>query len=147
MSKLYKTARGQNVNMDKIKMANESAIAVGNMKVNARGDLLGPGGTVAQTRNQIMDKVYAVEPAPYSPNMKNQNLTGEPTVESSKLKALKDLANNLSTPVAPEQATNPAPVPTTRGSLAGSVAKTTVVTQEPMPDPRDVKKSQGPSRI
>ena len=60
MARVYKTARGKSLDMDKIKLANESAVAVGNMKVNARGDLLGPGNAIAAGRNQVMDQVYAV---------------------------------------------------------------------------------------
>ena len=61
MTKLYKTARGKTVDMDKVKLANETVTAVGNMKVNARGDKLGPGGQVIAGRNQVMDRVYSVE--------------------------------------------------------------------------------------
>ena len=46
MTKIYKTARGKTIDMDKVKLANETVNAVGNMKVNARGDRLGVGGKV-----------------------------------------------------------------------------------------------------
>lgn len=58
MSKVYKTARGKVVDMDQLRLNNEDAIAVGNMKVNARGDELGPGGEVVRTRNEIMNEYY-----------------------------------------------------------------------------------------
>ena len=38
MSRVYKSARGQAIDIDKVKLTNEQTIAVGNMKVNARGD-------------------------------------------------------------------------------------------------------------
>jgi hypothetical protein len=63
MSKIYKTARGQAIDIDKIKLSNEESIAVGNMKVNARGDLLADNGQVAVGRNEIMDRVYATSGA------------------------------------------------------------------------------------
>ena len=47
MSRIYKTARGKMVDMDKIKLANETSVAVGNMKVNARGDIIGSNGQIA----------------------------------------------------------------------------------------------------
>ena len=59
MSKIYKTARGQSIDIDKIKLSNETAIAVGNMNVNARGDLLADNGEIAAGRNEIMDRIYA----------------------------------------------------------------------------------------
>ena len=40
--------RGKVVNMDTLRTIHEKEIAVGNMKVNARGDLLGPGGKIVK---------------------------------------------------------------------------------------------------
>jgi hypothetical protein len=58
MKKLYKTALGKSVDIDQLRLTNEDVIAVGNMKVNARGDELGPGGEVVRTRNEIMNDYY-----------------------------------------------------------------------------------------
>jgi hypothetical protein len=58
MRRNYKTAMGKNIDMDQLRLTNEEVIAVGNMKVNARGDELGPGGEVVRTRNQIMNDYY-----------------------------------------------------------------------------------------
>ena len=58
MGKAYRTALGKVVDMDNLRLANEETIAVGNMKVNARGDELGPGGQIVRTRNQVMDEYY-----------------------------------------------------------------------------------------
>ncbi len=58
MKKAHRTALGKMVDMDSLRLANEETIAIGNMKVNARGDELGPGGRVVRTRNQIMDEYY-----------------------------------------------------------------------------------------
>lgn len=58
MKKVYRTALGKHLDMDSLRLANEETIAIGNMKVNARGDELGPGGKIVRTRNQIMDEYY-----------------------------------------------------------------------------------------
>jgi hypothetical protein len=58
MKKTYRTALGKQVDMDILRLSNENTIAVGNMKVNARGDELGPGGEVARTRNEVMEEYY-----------------------------------------------------------------------------------------
>ena len=142
MSKIYKSARGKMVDMDKVKIANEQTVAVGNMKVNARGDILGAGNQVAAGRNAVMDRVYAVDSGSYSPNDPTTHAETQATMEASKAKDLHDLANSLVAPSNPE--TPVQPTNTARGSLAGSVAKTTAVNQEPMADPR---KPKGPSRI
>jgi hypothetical protein len=56
--KIYRTALGKAVDIDAIRLANEEVIAVGNMRVNARGDELGNGGKVVKTRNQVMKETY-----------------------------------------------------------------------------------------
>jgi hypothetical protein len=144
MSRVYKTARGKSVDIDKVKLSNEKVIAVGNMKVNARGDKIGAGGGVTATRNQIMDQIYAVPDAGYSPNDPTTYTEQQMAVNEQKAKELHDLASNLATPANPEQ---PAPAPSTRGALASSVAKTTSVVQKAAPTPAEQKKANGPSRI
>ena len=48
--RMYKTMQGRMVDIEKLRAANESVQAVGNMNVNARGDVLGPGGNVVTTK-------------------------------------------------------------------------------------------------
>jgi len=43
---VYRSARGKEVDMAKLALQNELTPAVGNMKVNARGDKLGAGGAI-----------------------------------------------------------------------------------------------------
>jgi hypothetical protein len=146
---MYKTARGKTIDMDKVKLANETVTAVGNMKVNARGDKLGPGGEIIAGRNQVMDQVYNVPTGPrgYSPNDPEVFAQQQALIESSKAKDLHDLANNLVQSTSPELLVDQVEPPAARGSLASSVAKTVTVAQEPLPNPKDVKKSSGPTRI
>jgi len=58
MKKTYTSAMGKPVDIDNIRLSNEDTIAIGNMKVNARGDELGFSGQVIKTRNQVMDEYY-----------------------------------------------------------------------------------------
>jgi len=58
MGKIYRSALGKAVDIDQIRLANEEVIAIGNMKVNARGDELGPGGEIVRTRNEVMAEYY-----------------------------------------------------------------------------------------
>jgi hypothetical protein len=60
MSKTYRSAMGKAIDMDRLRLIHEETIAVGNMKVNARGDQLGPGGDVARSRNELMSDYYRV---------------------------------------------------------------------------------------
>jgi len=147
MSAIYKTARGRSIDMDKVKLANESTIAVGNMKVNARGDVLGASGQVVAGRNEIMDQVYAVESnTGYSPNDPETYAKNKAAMEKSKAQELHNLANTLiQTDTSEPTVDNTTPaIVAPRGSLASSVAKTATVVQEPIVPPN---KSTGPSRI
>lgn len=60
MAKTYNTAQGKRIDIDSIRLTNEDVIAVGNMKVNARGDQLGPGGKVTKTRDAMMKDYYSL---------------------------------------------------------------------------------------
>jgi hypothetical protein len=50
---IYRSMQGKEINMGKLISRNENSLAVGNMKVNARGDQIGPGGKVIKTREQL----------------------------------------------------------------------------------------------
>lgn len=59
--RVYRSALGKQIDMEAMLAINEDKIAVGNMKVNARGDELGPGGIVLRTREEVMSEYYKVE--------------------------------------------------------------------------------------
>lgn len=53
--KLYRTMQGKMIDFDSIRMTNELTPAVGNMKVNARGDEIAPSGNIVKTRDEITE--------------------------------------------------------------------------------------------
>jgi len=109
MGKQHKTALGKFVDMDNLRLINEETIAIGNMRVNARGDELGPGGAIVKTRNQVMDEYYRLNtPTPVDTT---------PVVEDN------PTAHDL--PVATEAAEpmSPADAAKLKGDLAKSFAK------------------------
>ena len=57
--KVYRTANGKMVDMDLLRQRNELTPAVGNVRVNARGDELGPGGKIVRKREDILKDFYA----------------------------------------------------------------------------------------
>jgi hypothetical protein len=135
MSKrVYTTANGKRVNIDAIIAQNESIIAVGNMKVNARGDQLGPGGKVELTRDKVMNDHYKL----------NTPMAIDEPAQPRRRETKKDLVDDWVEPaVEPmlESADESESVqPKLRGSLADSVAK-----NQPVGKP--VPKRTGPSRI
>lgn len=56
--KIYKTANGKNVDLDLLISRNELTPAVGNARVNARGDELGPGGKIIRKREDVLKDYY-----------------------------------------------------------------------------------------
>lgn len=60
---IYKTAvHGVPVDMDKLRLQNQKEIALGNMGTNARGDVLGKGGKILETREEVIEKFYESNP-------------------------------------------------------------------------------------
>lgn len=56
--KVYTTANGRVVDMDLLRQKNELTPAVGNVRVNARGDELGAGGKIVRKREDILADFY-----------------------------------------------------------------------------------------
>lgn len=61
--KQYKTARGKRFDMGEFAHSNETNRAVGNMNVNAKGDILGQGGHIKKTREEVVREYYHEGPA------------------------------------------------------------------------------------
>ena len=62
MARTVRSMRGKEIDMEKLNLKNETLPAVGNMKVNARGDEIGKGGKVVKTREEILKDYYAKNP-------------------------------------------------------------------------------------
>jgi|TARA_B110000902_G_scaffold254521_1_gene318642 hypothetical protein len=56
--KMYRTMQGRMVDIEQLRSANESTLAVGNMNVNARGDVLGAGGQIVTPKETVIKKYY-----------------------------------------------------------------------------------------
>jgi hypothetical protein len=62
MGKLYTSVRGKEIDMEKLQLKHETEPAVGNARMNARGDELGEGGKIVRTREQILADYYKANP-------------------------------------------------------------------------------------
>jgi hypothetical protein len=62
--KIYKTALGKTVDMGKLVLQNEKVRAVGNMKVNARGDMIDDMNRVISSKTDQVNKQYNKQTAP-----------------------------------------------------------------------------------
>ena len=62
MAKTIRSMRGKEVDMEKLNLRNETLPAVGNMKVNARGDEIGKGGKIVRSREDVLKDYYKQNP-------------------------------------------------------------------------------------
>lgn len=74
MSDFHKSARGKIVDMNRLMSQNELMVAVSNVKINARGDELGPGGKIIRNQNSG-ESSYVGVPV-------ESHITGIPTVRA-----------------------------------------------------------------
>jgi len=56
--KVYRTMQGKQIDMDMLRKRNEMTPAVGNARVNARGDELGPGGQIVRKKEDVLKEYY-----------------------------------------------------------------------------------------
>jgi len=72
---VYRSANGKTVDMGALRLKNERVRAVGNMKVNARGDEIDDYNRVITSKNEAVNRQYkkTVTPAVGRPSsMRNQ---------------------------------------------------------------------------
>ena len=62
MGRMYRTMQGKQVDMERLMSQNELMPAVGNVRVNARGDELGPGGKIIKKREEVIAEYYESNP-------------------------------------------------------------------------------------
>ena len=72
--KVYRTMQGKQIDLDLLIKRNELTPAVGNAKVNARGDELGPGGKIVRKKEEVVRDYYGSQPV-ISENTKKTTLT------------------------------------------------------------------------
>jgi hypothetical protein len=151
----HRTANGKMVAMENLRLQNEKTIAVGNMKVNARGDTLGPGGEPIGTKQQSVNEYYNLHtptvggPAPAV--LREQQFdapAADPLIEDQ------DNFDVVASAQPPEPVFVPHHVPAAagqkpvRGSLAAAVAQKPIdIKQELMKTAKQQVKAKGPQRF
>ena len=104
--RMYRTMQGRMVDIEKLRAANESVQAVGNMNVNARGDVIGPGGAVVTSKEKVIQRYYEqpkgkVDDAP----MRNRSV---PATKAEPVKTIQKMTPVAAKP-APKKAVAPQP--------------------------------------
>ena len=129
--KVYRTAQGKMVDLGALQLRNETVRSVGNMKVNARGDLIDSNNRAINSRNQQVDRQY---------RRQTTNVSNTP-VQHARSAAVdipappEDFQDDFVKPA--EEA-----VPTASGGLAAAIARARQVRQEPLKTPREIAQHQ-----
>jgi hypothetical protein len=72
---VYRSMQGKEIDMGKLVKQNEMNVAVGNVRVNARGDELGPGGKIIRKVEETI-AAPSVNQDPKRKNIDNEDPTG-----------------------------------------------------------------------
>lgn len=133
----YRTAQGKIVDLGALQLRNENVRAVGNMNVNARGELLDSSNKPIASRNEQVNRQYR----------KQTNVTDD-TVVSSKKSANTAVPDVAPEPIFSEEIENAQDAvnePVTEESvngLAAAIARARQVKQEPLKTPRQVAQAK-----
>ena len=129
--KVYRTAQGKMVDLGALQLRNETVRSVGNMKVNARGDLIDSNNRAINSRNQQVDRQY---------RRQTSNVSNTPVQHAR--------SATVDIPAPPEDFQDDfvkpadAAVPTASGGLAAAIARARQVRQEPLKTPREIAQHQ-----
>jgi len=136
--KVYRSAQGKIVDLGALLLKNENTRAVGNMRVNARGDVLDSNNRSVASRNQQVNKQY---------NRQVTNVSDTQVLTSRRhareMAEADVLPQETSAPAVEEfqepVIEQPAPVDASglpEGGLAAAIAKARQIKQEPLKTPR-----------
>jgi len=78
--KIYKTMQGKVIDFDSLRLSNELIPAVGNMRVNARGDEILPNGEIVRSRDEITEEKTQVEIKQIQETEFNEDFGPEPEI-------------------------------------------------------------------
>lgn len=84
--KVYRTMQGKQIDLDLLIKRNEMTPAVGNARVNARGDELGPGGKIIRKKEEVVKDYYNSRPVVDEPTKKRE--VAKPTLSPAEAAAM-----------------------------------------------------------
>jgi hypothetical protein len=152
-NKIYKTAQGKSIDLGTIILKNEHVRAVGNMNVNARGDVLDQANNVIETKPQLIKRQ----------NSRLTNVSADPVQTSQRKSRVApvsrpepepQLEEEILEPEAEEILAEPPPQyhKTTEEysgpeGLAGAIARTRQIKQELEKTRRQRQRAQGVRKL
>lgn len=139
--KVYRTAQGQVVDLGELLLKNEEVRAVGNMGVNARGDIIDSQNRQVESRSKVVQRTYA----------RQTNVADEPVLARAPKKTdpVTTVREEVEKPTAvveeatPTQSTEQTTASTeSSGGLAAAIARAREVKQTPLKTPRELSQEQ-----
>lgn len=80
---IHRSMQGKEIDMNKLLNQNEMTVAIGNARVNARGDELGPGGRIIRKREEVTrDKNVIPAQSNVRTSAPANNVTNQPIREN-----------------------------------------------------------------
>jgi len=89
---IYRTSQGKQIDLNKLINQNELTLAVGNKKVNARGDLIGQGGQIIKKYEENSNNGIII---PDQIRSKPQTGPVEPIIQEDQTAIIKPKSKNI----------------------------------------------------
>lgn len=135
--KIYRTAQGKMVDLGRLQLQNENTRAVGNMKVNARGDLIDSNNRAIENRKAQVGRQYNRQISNVErPQGKNQKTAVPVDIPAPP----EDFQDEFEKPEV--SASEAAPAAEPAAGLAAAIARARQVKQEPIKSPRELAQQQ-----
>jgi hypothetical protein len=136
--KVYRSAQGKIVDLGALLLQNENTRAVGNMRVNARGDVLDSNNRSVASRNQQVNRQYnrqvtnvSDSQVPTSRRHAREMAEADVLPQETSAPEVEDFLEPVIEEPAPVEASG---LP--EGGLAAAIAKARQIKQEPLKTPR-----------
>jgi hypothetical protein len=144
-SKVYKTAQGKAIDLGALLLQNEGTRAVGNMNVNARGDLVDGNNQVIDQKNKQVQRQYkrqtnvsdAAKKFSSTVDAKKHATTSAPVVDLSELDSISlpdsdvpAVAEDPTAPVTSAEIEQSDSSTVAKGGLAAAIARSREIKQE-----------------
>ena len=137
--KIYRTAQGKMVDLGRLQLQNENTRAVGNMKVNARGDRLDSLNRPIQSRNEQVDRQYQRQVTAQTQERVSTSQKSRAKKQADIPPPPEDFDDNFEKTLEDRPTSGPA---IESGGLAAAIARARQIKQEPLKTPRDLAKQQ-----
>lgn len=91
---IYRSMQGKEVDMNKLVNQHELTLAVGNAKVNARGDEIGPGGKIIRKAEEVVSSsAHVPNEVQFNPSPIQVQQPSTPIETVKQTKNVKDVSN------------------------------------------------------